>query len=351
MKPAAGQNAKFAFQAEGGFRIVRLCEINGDHAHAAGKLFRAAKPQVRNRAKPLKEAGRKLQLVRTERVDPGFFDETERFFKAVNAGQVRCAGFKTVRQVIRQVFAVRGAACAACKKRCERVGEIIPQQQRADAGRAEQPLVPGHAERAQVQRLKIDRDMPGSLRCVERKGDPVFRADGADGGSILHRAAHVGTVRHDAEACVRPDQRQHCGRVKSAFAIAGDAVEFHAGKLQKRAHHGVMLHGTHKAVIPGAQETLEDKVQPRRCAGGEDHMRGLFREGKQPRKAFPQAQRHKPRILCGAIDGTVDRRADGIHIFFHACADPGGLWERGRGVIEIDRLHKPGAPFLSTGRA
>ena len=77
MKPAAGQNAKFAFQAEGGFRIVRLCEINGDHAHAAGKIFRAAKPQVRNRAEPLKEAGRKLQLVCAKCVDPGFFDEAD----------------------------------------------------------------------------------------------------------------------------------------------------------------------------------------------------------------------------------------------------------------------------------
>ena len=35
-----------------------------------------------------------------------FFKEAERFFQTVNAGQVWRAGFKTVRQVIRQVFAV-----------------------------------------------------------------------------------------------------------------------------------------------------------------------------------------------------------------------------------------------------
>ena len=42
------------------------------------------------------------------------------------------------------------------------------------------------SKRAQAQRLKIDRNVAGSLRRVKRKGNAMLCADGAHGRRILH---------------------------------------------------------------------------------------------------------------------------------------------------------------------
>ena len=227
------------------------------------------------------------------------------------------------------------------------MGKIIPEQEHANAGRPKQPLVPRRAKRAQAQRLKIDRNVAGSLRCVKRKGNAMLCADGAHGRRILHCAAYVGAMGKNAEPRVGANERQQIRRVKLPFGIAGDAVKFHAGKLQKRAHYGVVFHRAYNAVIPRVQKALKNEVQPGGCAGGQNYVRGLFREGKQPCEAFPEAQRHKPRILRGAINGAVDGCTDGIHVAFHAGAYAFGFWERGCCVVEINRLHGSMLSFSS----
>ena len=63
--------------------------------------------------------------------------------KTVIAGQIGRAAFKPIGEIRGQIFAVRGAACAAGNERIQPLGQRIRQQQSAYAAGTQQALVPG----------------------------------------------------------------------------------------------------------------------------------------------------------------------------------------------------------------
>ena len=153
-------------------------------------------------------------------------------------------------------------------------------------------------------------------------------------------------MRQHNKARVGPEQAR-ARRAAKALAVAGDAVEFHALELLQRPHDGIVLHPADDAVIAGPQQALDDQIQAERRARCQNDMRRRLRKMKQPREHLAQSQRFQPGLLCAAVDGAIDRRADAVEILLHAVADPGRLRERRRGVVKIDALQDRTPLFCS----
>ena len=75
----------------------------------------------------------------------------QRGLPAEDTGQVGRSRLEPIGKIRGNFLGVRYAACAAADQRLQRFREIRPQQQRADALRAEQPLMTGHGQRAQAK--------------------------------------------------------------------------------------------------------------------------------------------------------------------------------------------------------
>ena len=191
VQSAAGEYAELGFKAECDLRIVPIYEIKRYYANALFKLPRAAKPYVGYAVKAVYKPLCQRQLMRAQGFYAAAFNEAERVFKPVYARHVRRAGFKPVRQVIGKRFLIRCTARAARDKRIERMRHFVAQKQQPYARGAEQPLMPGHGKRTEIECIKVNRVMPGGLRRIERKGYIVLFAHLSHGLSVLHRAAHV----------------------------------------------------------------------------------------------------------------------------------------------------------------
>jgi len=211
--------------------------------------------------------------------------------------------------------------------------------------------VPRHGQRRKAERRKVDGIVPCRLRAVQQEKASVPRTGCPDGGRILHTAADVGRMRQHNKARVGPEQALERAMLQKALAVAGDAVEFHAPELLQRPHDGVVLHPADDAVVAGAQEPLDDEIQAERRARCQNDMRRRLRKMKQPREHLAQSQCFQPGLLCAAVDGAIDRRADAVEILLHAVADPGRLRERRRSVVEIDALQDRIPLFFGSSEA
>lgn len=89
---------------------------------------------------------------------------------------------------------------------------------------------------------------------------------------------------------------------------------------------------------PGRRSPLMTRFRPNVAPGVRTTWGRRLRKMKQPREHLAQSQRFQPGLLCAAVDGAIDRRADAVEILLHAVADPGRLRERRRSVVEIDAL-------------
>ena len=258
----------------------------------------------------------------------------------VNSGEIGCSRFEPVRQILRQIFRIRGAACSTGNQGIQQFGEAVLHQQNADAGGTQQAFVSGSHQCGQSPAFKINVNMSCCLGDVQHKGDIVLCTDLSYGRSILHSTADIAAMGHDQKFCVGPDQGLCIGRVHQTFPVAGDPVEFHPGQLKQRTHDGVVLHGTDNAVITGFQKSLDNHVQTGGGTGSQDHMGGSFGKMEEFCQRFPQKQGHQSCILGSAVDTAVDGGAYGIHIGFHTAADTFRFWERCGSVVQINCTHK-----------
>ena len=347
VQAAARQDAELLLQPERRLGVVPARQVHGDDAHAAAELPRAAQADAGKRRDAVQKALAQRQLMAAKALDALLLHKGQRGAQTVDARQIRRAGLQPVRQIRRQQLTVRGAAGPARHKRREIGGKLVRQQQRADAARAEQTLVPRHGQRRKAERRKVDGIVSGRLRTVQQEKASVPRAGRPDGGRILHTAADVGRMRQHNKARVGPEQALERAMLQKALAVAGNAVKFHAPELLQRPHDGVVLHPADDAVVAGAQEPLDDEIQAERRARCQDDMGRRLREPEQPRKRLAQGQRLQPGLLRAAVDGAIDRRADAVEILLHAVADPGRLRERRRSVVEIDALQNRTPLFCS----
>ena len=113
VQAAAGQDAVFRLQRVGRLRVVPAEEVYGDHAHPPGKIAGTAQADVGDVLQPLQKAAAQRHFVLPQRRDACLLHEAQRRLPAVIAGEVGGAGFEFIRQIVRQIFAVRGAAGAA----------------------------------------------------------------------------------------------------------------------------------------------------------------------------------------------------------------------------------------------
>ena len=351
VQAAARQDAELLLQPERRLGVVPARQVHGDDAHAAAELPRAAQADAGKRRDAVQKALAQRQLMAAQALDALLLHKGQRGAQTVDARQIRRAGFQPVRQIRRQQLTVRGAAGPARHKRREIGGKLVRQQQRADAARAEQTLVPRHGQRRKAERRKVDGIVSCRLRAVQQEKASVPRAGRPDGGRILHTAADVGRMRQHNKARVGPEQALERAMLQKALAVAGDAVEFHAPELLQRPHDSVVLHPADDAVIAGPQQALDDQIQAERRARCQNDMRRRLREPEQPRKRLAQGQRLQPGLLRAAVDGAIDRRAHTVEVALHAVADPGGLRERRRGVVEIDALQDRIPLFFGSSEA
>ena len=342
MQTAAGQDAVFCLQRVGRLRVVPAEEVYGDNAHPPGKVACTAQADVGGVLQPLQKAAAQRHFVLPQRRDACLLHEAQRRLPAVIAGEVGGAGFEFIRQIVRQIFTVRGAAGAAGGQGREPLRQLVPQQQRTGAAGPQQSLVPRHGQRTEVQRRKVDGQVPRRLRRVQRKGYAAIGADPADGLRVLHGAADIGAVRHDDQLCVVPQQTRQGGYVREALAVAGQAADGHLRQPQQGTHDGVVLHAADDAVVAGSQKPGDQRVQGKGGARREYDVGGRLREAEQPRQTLPQRQRHQPGLLRGGVDRAVHVGSYAVQIVFHPVADALRLGKGRGGVVEIDGVH--GAP-------
>ena len=219
------------------------------------------------------------------------------------------------------------------------MGEIVPQQQRAHAAGAQQPLVARYRHGTEAESLKVHREVSRRLGGVQCKGHALFRADAADSRRVLHRAADVGAVGHDDQSRILPEQPRQGVQLCKALGVTGNAADRHSRQAQQRPHDRVVLHAADDAVVAGTQKAGNDHIQPRRSTRRQNNVGRRLRETEQPRQPLPQRQRHQPRLLGGGIHGTVHVGSHAVQIVFHPVADPRRLGERRGGVVKINGLH------------
>ena len=168
VQAAARQDTEALLKRHRNLRIVLSREIQTEHPDATLDRVRADEFHTRNGAQPVQKALGQRAVVRLHSGNSHLLQIVQRGLPAENTGQVGCARLEPIWKIRRDFLGVRYAACAAADQRLQRFCEVRPQQQRADALRAEQPLMTGHGQRAQSERSKVNRHMPCGLRGVER---------------------------------------------------------------------------------------------------------------------------------------------------------------------------------------
>ena len=95
-----------------------------------------------------------------------------------------------------------------------------------------------------MKRLHIDGNMADGLRAVDEIAYPILLHAFAYGSDRLDNAGNVGSMRQDAQACIRPDGGRKVGRIDRAIRTwrnHGDSDQAAPSEPLQNAQNGVVF--------------------------------------------------------------------------------------------------------------
>ena len=235
-------------------------------------------------AQPAEESFGQRHLPPVQGVRPHLQQVAQRHPQPHNAGQVGGPCLVAVGQGRGHLQRGRHAAGPPRDQRRQRLVHLLVHHKAADAGRPQQPLVPGKAQGVYLQLPHIKGKMPGCLGAVHRKQHPVPSADGSDLSHGLNGPADIAGILHYCQTSFRGDKLLEFLQPQHTVLIARGNGNRHARRLQLcgRARHRVVLHPADDKMITGVQRPLHDHIQAHGHAAGKDRIAGVLPGAEQP---------------------------------------------------------------------
>ena len=114
-----------------------------------------------------------------------------------------------IRQFFRLGQQIRMTSRSAENHRSDTCIQLRRNQKAADPLRAFEPLMPGKSQKIDVCLLHVNGKCPRTLSRIHRKKDIMPFADLPDLFNRKHRSAHIGSMQHKHQPCLRTDLLLH----------------------------------------------------------------------------------------------------------------------------------------------
>lgn len=341
MQADAGCDTELAVETVGDFRGIPSGELQGDNREVFGA---AALPS--NQAKSRKSADTKekalteCRLPASDRRETGLLEPGKRGVQPVDPRQVQRPRLEAIRHEVRHLLCVGEAAGTAGEEGLDFPGKPLPEQEAADALRAQQSLVAGEAESVNAVARHIDIEHSGALCAVQKKEDALLPAETPERLYGLYCTVDIGGMGADEQTGVRSFQRGKRGKLHPSVPICWNPAELDAllRELRQRTHHGVVLHRGHQCMVARMEQPLQQEIQRHGDILSEDYILRIVavEETAEPLSTG------KDGILClisALIAAAIDVAADLCKIAVYAVGEHRRLRKGSRGIVQIAFFH------------